>query len=85
MENFEDLLRVQVFYRLRSCIKAAFEGPNYQKLLMGLFIKKLGREFVSKHATEHLKRSAEFLKRAFETLGRAFETIDRAFQGLREN
>ena len=78
MENFEDLLRVHVFYRLRSCIKATFEGPDYQKLLIGLFIKRLGREFVSKHAAEYLKRSAEFLKRAFETL-------DRAFEGLREN
>ena len=50
------------------CIKTAFYRPNYQKFLMCPLIKKLGWAFVSKHATESLKRSAELLKHAAELL-----------------
>ena len=43
-------------------LKVAFDRPDYQKLLMCPLIKRLGRQFVSKHAAEPLKRWAELLK-----------------------
>ena len=48
------------------CMKTAFYRPDYQKLLMCLLIKRLGRVFVSKHAVEPLKGSAELLKHSNE-------------------
>ena len=54
------------FRAVIKCMKAAFYRPDYQKLLMSQLIKSLGREFVSKHAAEPLKRSAEPLKHSAE-------------------
>ena len=53
------------------CIKAAFYGLDYRKLLMCPLIKRL---FCFKT-----------WGRDFETLSRAFETLGRAFEGLKEN
>ena len=92
MGNFKIKNRYLAFcYEFRlfiRCMKAAFYRPDYQKFLMCLLIKRLGRAFVSKHAVEPLKRSVELLKHSaknFETLGRAFETRSRASEDLREN
>ena len=50
------------FRAVIRCMKVAFYRPDYQKFLMCLLIKKLGREFVSKKAGEPLKRSAKLSK-----------------------
>ena len=44
------------------CMKAALYRPDYQKFLKCPLIKRLGREFISKHAVEPLKRSAKLSK-----------------------
>ena len=72
MENFTTESRyLEVLNEFRTiirCMKAAFYRPDYQKLLMCLLIKRLGRAFISKHAAEPLKRSAELLKHSAEFL-----------------
>ena len=55
------------------CMKAAFYRPDYQKLLMCPLIRRLGREFISKHAAEPLKRSAKLLKHSAELLEHSVE------------
>ena len=66
MENFTIESRyLEVLNEFRTiirCMKAAFYRPDYQRLLMCLLIKRLGRAFISKHAAELLKHSAEFLR-----------------------
>ena len=49
-------------------MKAAFDRPDYQKLLMCLLIKRLSQAFVSKHEAEPLKRLAKLLKQSVELL-----------------
>ena len=65
MENFtiesRYLKLCNEFRAVIRYIKAAFYRPDYQKLLMCLLIKRLGRAFVSKYAAEPSKRSAELL------------------------
>ena len=72
MENFTIESRyLEVLNEFRTiirCIKAAFYRPDYQKLLMCLLIKRLGRAFISKHAAKPLKRSAKLLKHSAEFL-----------------
>ena len=59
MENFtiesRYLKLCNEFRAVIRCKKAAFYRPEYQKLLMCPLIKRLGQEFVSKHAAEPLK------------------------------
>ena len=50
------------------CIKTAFYRSNYQKFLLCPLINRLGRAFVSKHATESLKRSIKLLRHAAKLL-----------------
>ena len=38
------------FRAINRCMKAAFYRPDYQKLIMCPFIKRLSQVFVSKHA-----------------------------------
>ena len=57
-----------VFRAVIRCIKAVFYRPDYQNLLMCLLIKRLSRAFVSKHATELLKRPGKLLKHLPELL-----------------
>ena len=70
MENFKIESRYlklcNEFMAVIRCIKAAFYRSDYQKLLMCLLLKRLGRAFVSKHAVEPLKGSAELLKHSAE-------------------
>ena len=72
MENFTIESRYlklsNQFRAVIRCMKAAFYRPDYQKLLMCPLIKRIGQEFVSKHAAEPLKRSAELLKHSSELL-----------------
>ena len=66
MENFKTESRYlrlcNKFTAVMRCVKAAFDRPDYQKLLMFPLIKKLDRAFVSKHAVKPLKGSTELLK-----------------------
>ena len=66
MDNLKIKSRyLQLCYEFRDfikCIKAAFYRPDYQKFLLCPLIKTLGREFVSKNATEPLKREAKLLR-----------------------
>ena len=72
MENFKIESRYlklcNEFRVIIRCMKTALYRPDYQKLLVCWFIKRLGRVFVSKHAAEPLKRSAEVLKPSAELL-----------------
>ena len=61
------------FRAVIRCMKAAFYRPDYQKLLMCPLIRRLGREFISKHAAEPLKRSAKLLKHLAELLEHSVE------------
>ena len=56
------------FQAVVRSMKDVFYRPDYQKLLMFPLIKKLGRGFVSKHATEPVKGSTELLKHSAELL-----------------
>ena len=69
------------------CMKAAFYRPDYQKLLMCPLIRRLGREFISKHATEPLKRSAKLLKHSAELLEHSVELsrVQEKTKSLAEN
>ena len=62
MENFTIESRyLNLCNQFRTAIrflKGAFYRPDYQKLLMCPLIKRLGKTFISKHATEPLKYSA---------------------------
>ena len=63
-------------YELRAfirCMKAAFYRPDFQKFLMYPLITRLGHAFVSKHATELLKRSAELFKHSAKHLKHSVE------------
>ena len=63
-------------YEFRAFIrfmKAAFSGPDFQKFLMCLLIKRLGQAFVSKHADEPLEHSAELFKHSTEHLKHSAE------------
>ena len=66
MENFTIEIRYlklcEEFRAVIRCMKAAFYGPGYQKLLMCPLIKRIGRVFVSKLAVEPLRHSAELLR-----------------------
>ena len=72
MENFKIESRYPKFCNefraVIRCMWAALYRPDYQKLLMCPFIKRLGRAFISKHAAEALKRSSELLKNLAELL-----------------
>ena len=71
-------LKVDIWDEFRAvikCMKAAFYRPDYQKLLMCLLMKRLGRAVVSKHAAEPLKRSAELLKHSAELLKQSTERL----------
>ena len=50
------------FWAFIRCMKVAFYRRDYQKFLMCLLIKRLGRAFVSNHAAGSFKRSVELLK-----------------------
>ena len=60
------------FRAINRCMKAAFYRPDYQKLIMCPFIKRLSQVFVSKHAVQPLKCSAQLLKH-FAKLSRISE------------
>ena len=66
MENFKIEGRyLELSYEFRvfiRCMKVAFYRTDYQKFLMCLLIKRLGRAFVSNHAAGSFKRSVELLK-----------------------
>ena len=70
MENFTIESRyLKLCNEFRTVIrfmKAAFYGPDYQKLFMCPLIKRLDRTFFSKHAAKPLKHSAEPLKHSAE-------------------
>ena len=72
MENFKIESRyLKLCYEFRAfirCMKAVFYRLDYQKFLMCPLINRLGRAFVSKYATEPLKRTAELLKHSAEVL-----------------
>ena len=72
MEDMKtDRKNIKLYYEFGAfvrCMKAAFCGPDYQKFLMCTLIKRLGRAFVSKHATEPSKHSGELLKYSAEFL-----------------
>ena len=50
------------------CMKAAFYRPDYKNFLKCLFIKRLARALIPKHAAESLKRSAELLNHSAKFL-----------------
>ena len=79
MENFKiesRYLRLcNKFRAVMRCVKAAFDRPDYQKLLMFPLIKKLGRAFVSKHAVKPLKGSTEPLKHLVKLLKHSVELL----------
>ena len=57
------------------CMKAAFYRPDYQKLLMCSLIKRLGREYLSKHVVVLLKGSAELLKHSVKLFKHSAELL----------
>ena len=79
MENFtieSRYLKVcNEFRAVIRCMKAVFCWPDYQKLIICLLIKRLGRAFASKHAAEPLKHAVEILKQSAKFLKHSVELL----------
>ena len=79
MENFtiesRYLKLCDEFRTVIRFMKTAFYRPDFQKLLTCPLIKRLGREFVSKHVTEPLKQSAKLLKHSIKLLKHSAELL----------
>ena len=85
MENFKiesSYLKLSCEFRsFITCVKAFFNKPDYQKLLM---YKRFGQAFVRKHAAEPLKRSAKLLRVQEKTKSSA-ESLKRLSECLYSN